>query len=95
MNVELWAGGRSTGVEKAKRHQKPCCIFNPLFSKSILNLVTMTMDVDAPEEVSAPLPTLSLNVLHIVQTAQGLHGLKHSEYLRYRYDHIIESGALS
>ena len=55
----------------------------------------MTMDVDAPEEVSAPLPTLSLNVLHIVQTAQGLHGLKHSEYLRYRYDHIIESGALS
>ncbi|GAB4820832.1 hypothetical protein N2152v2_007878 [Parachlorella kessleri] len=30
------------------------------------------------------LPTLSLNVLLTVQTAQSIHGLKHSDYLRYR-----------
>jgi signal recognition particle subunit SRP68 len=42
------------------------------------------MEVDAPAEGAAPVQ-FSLNVLDIVRTAQGLHGLKHSEYLRYRY----------
>jgi len=41
------------------------------------------MEVEAPAEGAAPVQ-YSLNVLDIVKTAQGLHGLKHSEYLRYR-----------
>ncbi len=41
------------------------------------------MEVDAPAE-AVELKEFSLNVLEIVRTAQGLHGLKHSEYLRYR-----------
>ena len=39
------------------------------------------MEVDTPAEA---LPTYTLNVLDIVRSAQSLHGLKHSEYLRYR-----------
>lgn len=30
------------------------------------------------------LPTLSLDVLQLVKDAQSLHGLKHSDYQRYR-----------
>jgi hypothetical protein len=36
------------------------------------------------ESEAAPLPTLNLDVLDIVRTAQSLHGLKHSEFSRYR-----------
>lgn len=38
---------------------------------------------EAPVE-AAPLPTFSLNVLQTVQASQSIHGLKHSDYLRYR-----------
>ena len=48
-------------------------------------IATMSaMEVDgaaAPVE----LPCLSLDVLAIVKDAQGLHGLKHSDYQRYRW----------
>ncbi len=40
---------------------------------------TSTSQPAAPE-----LPTLTLDVLQIVKDAQGLHGLKHSDYQRYR-----------
>ena len=45
------------------------------------------MDVDpAPGEATTePVQTFSLHLLQIVRAAQGLHGLKHSEYVRYRY----------
>ena len=38
------------------------------------------MEVDGPPA----LPTFSLGVLEVVRDAQGLHGLKHSDYQRYR-----------
>jgi hypothetical protein len=37
-----------------------------------------------PAQQAPELPTLSLDVLQIVKEAQGLHGLKHSDYQRYR-----------
>jgi signal recognition particle subunit SRP68 len=44
------------------------------------------MEVDEPQsEASASLPTLSIQVLNIVRNAQAIHGLKHSEYSRYRW----------
>ena len=48
-----------------------------------MQIVAMaTMEVDQPStSQSAP---LSLDVLQIVKDAQGLHGLKHSDYQRYR-----------
>lgn len=39
------------------------------------------MEVDA--EV-VQLPTLQLSILETVQSAQAVHGLKHSEFSRYR-----------
>lgn len=46
----------------------------------------MEVDQAAPQgPPPAPeLPTLTLPVLAIVKDAQGLHGLKHSDYQRYR-----------
>lgn len=45
------------------------------------------MEVEAQptsQPAAAELPTLSLGVLQVVKDAQGLHGLKHSDYQRYR-----------
>ena len=51
----------------------------------------MEVEAEVPAGIEAQgepavLPTLSLNVLQTVQTAQSIHGLKHSDYLRYRCD---------
>lgn len=43
------------------------------------------MEVDPPAEAVELPKNFSLKVLEIVRSAQGLHGLKHSEYLRYRW----------
>jgi len=44
------------------------------------------MEVDQQHELAEALPTYTLDVLNIVRTAQAIHGLKHSEYSRYRWD---------
>ena len=45
-----------------------------------------TMEVDGAISEEAPvLPLLSLNVLQIIKTAQAQHGLRHSDYTRYRH----------
>lgn len=46
----------------------------------------MEVDPPAAAEVQEPavLPTFSVNILQTVQTSQSIHGLKHSDYLRYR-----------
>lgn len=41
------------------------------------------MAVDEGEEL-APAPLLSLRLLQVVKTAQAQHGLRHSDYTRYR-----------
>lgn len=51
--------------------------------------IDLNMEVDPQPSTSqaaaAPeLPTLALPVLAVVKEAQGLHGLKHSDYQRYR-----------
>jgi hypothetical protein len=48
------------------------------------------MEVDAAgptAEAQEPvaLPTFTVNVLQTVQSSQTIHGLKHSDYLRYRW----------
>ena len=52
------------------------------FTPAIATMSAMEVDgAAAPVE----LPCLSLDVLAIVKDAQGLHGLKHSDYQRYRW----------
>jgi hypothetical protein len=48
-------------------------------------MMTENMDV----EPSTVLPSLQLEVLATVKHSQAIHGLKHSEYSRYRYVFII------
>ena len=44
------------------------------------------MEVDgALAEETPVLPPLSLNVLQVIKTAQAQHGLRHSDYTRYRH----------
>lgn len=50
-----------------------------------------TMDVDQPAEAAEALPVFTLGILTIVRSAQAIHGLKHSEYSRYRYSIVSES----
>jgi hypothetical protein len=43
------------------------------------------MEVEEPgAEAAAPLPILAFDVLELVRSAQAIHGLKHSEFTRYR-----------
>lgn len=41
------------------------------------------MNVDEGDD-AAPAPLLSLSLLQVVKTAQAQHGLRHSDYTRYR-----------
>lgn len=54
-------------------------------------IASMEVEQSAPQgPPPAPeLPTLSLPVLAIVKDAQGLHGLKHSDYQRYRQASVL------
>ena len=75
-------GGGSTKKELWKREERwratQCCNSQYTF------IDTVTMEVDGQDEAAAPLPTYTLDVLNIVRSAQAIHGLKHSEYSRYR-----------
>jgi hypothetical protein len=51
------------------------------------------MEIDAPgaqegagaEAEAPPPPPLAVSFLHIVRSAQAIHGIKHSEFSRYRF----------
>lgn len=49
--------------------------------RTLLARSSPNMEAQAP---AIELPTLQLDVLQIVKDAQSLHGLKHSDYERYR-----------
>ncbi len=51
----------------------------------------MGMDVDGEE--LPPKLQLSLNVLQTIKTAQAQHGLRHSDYTRYRHVRTSPGGS--
>ena len=52
------------------------------------------MEVDTVNVEELPvLPLLSLNVLQAIKTAQAQHGLRHSDFTRYR--HVVPFHPLS